>query len=87
MSAAQGKDMFATVVWPGASNATARLQLVSLDAGGAMSVYGSAEIAETPRSFARLQTYGGDAAVAGEFACRGSGRSAPGPAGSFRNCV
>jgi hypothetical protein len=64
MSAAQGNDMFATVVWPGASNATARLQLVSLDAGGAMSVYGSTEIAEIPRSLARLQYYGGDAAVA-----------------------
>jgi hypothetical protein len=64
MSIPQGNDVFATVVWPGASNATARLQLVSLAAGGAMSVYGSAEFVELPRSFARLQYYGTDAAVA-----------------------
>jgi hypothetical protein len=64
MSIAQGNDVFATVVWPGASNDTARLQLVSLASGGAMSVYGSAEIAEFPEAFARLQSYGCDAAVA-----------------------
>jgi hypothetical protein len=64
MSIAQGNDLFATAVWPGASNATARLQLVSLATSGAMSVYGSVEIAETPRAFARLGWYGSDAAVA-----------------------
>ena len=92
MSAAQGKDVFATVVWPGASNATARLQLVSLDAGGAMSVYGSAEIAETPRSFARLQTYGGDAAVAyttpeGHLAVAAWRFAAPGSADAARTVL
>ena len=64
MSIAQGNDVFATVVWPGASNTTARLQLVSLAAGGAMSMYGSAEIVEMPEAFARLHSYGCDAAVA-----------------------
>ncbi|HEY2558984.1 MAG TPA: hypothetical protein VGI48_04650 [Caldimonas sp.] len=64
MSMTQGNDFFATLVWPGASNATARLQLVSLAAGGAMSTYASAEFAEAPTTFARLQTYGSDAAVA-----------------------
>jgi hypothetical protein len=64
MSVAQGDDVFATLVWPGASNATAQLQLVSMAAHGVMSVYAGAEIAEVPETFARLQTYGCDAAVA-----------------------
>jgi len=37
MSMAPGDDFFATLVWPGTSNATTRLQLVSLAADGAMS--------------------------------------------------
>ena len=64
MSVAQNADLFATVVWPGASNATSQLQLVSLASNGAISLYGSAEIAELPRSFARLQWHGCDAAAA-----------------------
>ena len=92
MSTAQGSDMFATVVWPGASNDTAQLQLVSLDAGGAISVYGSAEIAEIPRSFARLQWYGGDAAVAyttpeGHLAVAAWRFAAPGSADAARTVL
>ncbi|MGZ5185909.1 MAG: hypothetical protein ACXWCO_12460 [Caldimonas sp.] len=64
MSMAPGDDIFATVVWPGASNATGRLQLVSLAADGAMSAYASAEIAEIPTTFARLHSQGSDTAVA-----------------------
>jgi hypothetical protein len=63
MSVTTNNDVFATVVWPGASNATARLDLVSMATSGAMSQYASAEIAELPRSFARLQWHGTDAAV------------------------
>jgi hypothetical protein len=64
MSVAQGNDVFATVVWPGASNATARLQLVSVGAHSAMSVYASAEIAEIAETFAPLQSHGCDAGAA-----------------------
>jgi hypothetical protein len=64
MTVTQGNDVFATVVWPGASNATSRLQLVSVGAHGAMTIYASAEIAENPETFARLQSQGCDAAVA-----------------------
>lgn len=63
MSVAPNNDVFATVVWPGSSNATARLQLVSVATTGAMSQYGSAEFPELPRSFARLQWHGTDVAV------------------------
>jgi hypothetical protein len=64
MSVTQGNDVFATVVWPGASNSTSRLQLVSVGAHGAMTIYASAEMAENPETFARLQSQGCDAAVA-----------------------
>ena len=92
MSIAQGNDIFATVVWPGASNATARLQLASLGAGGAISVYGSAEIVETPEAFARLQTSGGDAAVAyrtpeGHLAVAAWRFAAPGSASAARTVL
>lgn len=63
MSIAQGNDIFATVVWPGASNETSRLQLVSLAADGAMTMYASAEIAQIP-VFAPLHRHGTKAAVA-----------------------
>jgi len=89
MSVAQGNDVFATVVSPGASNSTARLQLVSLAANGAMSVYAGAEIAEMPETFARLQTYGCDAAVAykttlGQLAVGAWRFAAPGGSGAAR---
>jgi len=92
MSIAQGNDIFATVVWPGASNDTARLQLVSLAAGGAMSVYGSAEIAEIPRAFARLHHHGSDAAVAyttpdGHLAVAAWRFAAPGSASAARSVL
>lgn len=64
MSIAQNDDIFATAVWPGASNDTSRLQLVSLGSNGAMSTYATAEIAEMPTTFARLHSHGSDAAVA-----------------------
>jgi len=88
MSVAQNNDVFATVVWPGASNATARLQLVSMSAQGVMTQYATAEFAEIPRSFARLQWHGTDVAVgyltadghlavaAWRFAASGSGSAA-----------
>lgn len=63
MSIGQGNDIFATVFWPGASNETSRLQLISLAANGAMSTYATAEIDQIP-VFARLHYYGTDAAVA-----------------------
>ena len=63
MSIAQGNDIFASVVWPGASNATSRLQLISLAADGAMTAYATAEIDQNP-VFARLRQHGSDAAVA-----------------------
>jgi hypothetical protein len=92
MSIGQGNDIFATVVWPGASNDTARLQLVSLAAGGAMSTYGSAEIAEIPRVFARLQSHGSDAAVAyttpeGHLAVAAWRFAAPGSASAARTVL
>jgi len=92
MSIAQGNDVFATVVWPGASNDTARLQLVSLATGGAMNVYASAEIAEIPRVFARLQWYGCDAAVAyttpvGHLAVAAWRFAAPGSASAARSVL
>lgn len=92
MSVAPGNDVFATVVSPGASNATARLQLVSLAAGGAMSVYASAEIAEDPDAFARLQSQGCDAAVAyttpeGHLAVAAWRFAAPGSAGTARTVL
>jgi hypothetical protein len=64
MSIAPGTDVFAAVVWPGSSNNTSRLQLVSLAADGTMNVYANTEFPENPRSFARLQTDGLDAGVA-----------------------
>ncbi len=64
MSMAQNDDFFATLVSPGASNATATLQLVALGASGAMNPYATAEIAESPTTFARLRASGNDAAVA-----------------------
>lgn len=88
MSVTTNNDVFATVVWPGSSNAVARLQLVSVAADGAMSQYASAEFAELPRSFARLQWHGTDVAVgyispdghlavaAWRFAAPGSGNAA-----------
>ena len=93
MSIAQNNDLFATAVWPGASNATARLQLVSLAApGGAMSVYGSVEIAEVPRAFARLGWFGSDAAVAymtpeGHLAVAAWRFAAPGSASATRTVL
>ena len=92
MSIAQGNDLFATAVWPGASNATARLQLVSLASGGAMTVYGSAEIAEIPRAFARLGWYGSDAAVTyttpeGHLAVAAWRFAAPGSAAAARTVL
>jgi hypothetical protein len=48
MSVTQGNDVFATVVWPGASNSTSRLQLVSVGAHGAMTIYASAVAYKTP---------------------------------------
>jgi hypothetical protein len=60
MSIAQGNDVFATVVWPGASNETSRLQLLSLAANGSMTTYATAEIDQIP-VFARLRHYGTDA--------------------------
>jgi hypothetical protein len=92
MSVAQGNDVFATVVWPGASNATSRLQLVSLAAHGAMSTYASAEIAESPQTFARLQTYGSDVAVAyatpiGQLAVAAWRFAAPGTASAPRTVL
>ena len=63
MSMAPGNDFFATLVWPGTSNATARLHLVSLAADGAMSTYASTEFAESPLTFAPLHSEGSDAAV------------------------
>jgi hypothetical protein len=64
MSMAPGDDFFATLVWPGASNTTSRLRLVSLAADGAMSTYASAEIAEIATTFAPLHSRGSDTAVA-----------------------
>jgi hypothetical protein len=92
MSAAQGSDVFATVVWPGASNGTARLQLVSLAAQGAMTMYASAEIAEIPGAFAPLQSQGCDAAVAyttpeGHLAVAAWRFAAPGSAGAARTVL
>ena len=92
MSIAQGNDLFATVVWPGASNATARLQLVSLASGGAMTVYASAEVVEEPQAFARLQWYGCDAAVAyktpeGHLAVAAWRFAAPGSASAARTVL
>jgi hypothetical protein len=63
MSMAPGNDFFATLVWPGTSNAMARLQLVSLAADGAMSTYASTKFAESPLTFAPLHSEGSDAAV------------------------
>ena len=88
ISVAQNNDVFATIVWPGSSNAVARLQLVSLAGNGVMTQYASAEFAELPRSFARLQSHGTDVAVgyvtpdghlavaAWRFAAPGSGSAA-----------
>jgi hypothetical protein len=92
MSIATGNDVFATVVWPGASNATARLQLVSLAANGAMTLYATTEFAEDPRSFARLQTLGLDAGVAyitpdGHLAVAAWRFAAPGSASAARTVL
>jgi len=92
MSIAQGNDVFATVVWPGASNDTSRLQLTSLTAGGAMSVYATAEITQIPRVFARLHHYGSDAAVAylsgdGHLTVAAWRFCAPGAAGAARTVL
>jgi hypothetical protein len=92
MSLAPGADIFATLVWPGASNATARLQLVSLAADGAMSTYASDEIVETPTTFAPLHSDGGDAAVAyttplGQLAVAAWRFAAPGGSGPARTVL
>ncbi len=88
MSIAQNDDVFAAIVWPGASNATSRLQVMSVAANGTMSVYATAEIDQYP-VIARLRRYGTDAAVAykdadGHLAVAGWRFAAPGGAGSAR---
>ena len=92
MSIAQNNDVFATVVWPGASNATAQLQLVAMDTQGGMTQYASAEIAELPRSFERLQWHGTDAAVGyvtadGHLAVGAWRFAAPGSASAARTVL
>ena len=92
MSVAQNDDVFATVVWPGASNATSQLQLVSLNAQGVIGQYASAEIAENPRSFARLQWHGTDVAVGyvtsdGHLAVAAWRFAAPGSSGAARTVL
>ena len=91
MSIAQGNDVFATVVWPGASNDTSRLQLLSLAANGSMTTYASAEIDQIP-VFARLRHYGTDAAVAyktgdGHLAVAAWRLAAPGAGGAARTVL
>ena len=91
MSIAQGNDIFATVVWPGASNETSRLQLISLTANGSMTTYATAEIAQTP-VFARLRHHGTDAAVAyktgdGHLAVAAWRFAAPGAGGAARTVL
>ena len=91
MSIAQGTDVFATVVWPGASNETSRLQLVSLAANGTMTTYGTAEIDQMP-VFARLRHHGTDAAVAyktgdGHLAVAAWRFAAPGAGGAARTVL
>jgi hypothetical protein len=90
MSIAQGNDVFATVVRPGASNETSRRQLISLAANGAMSVYASAEIDQIP-VFARLRQ-GTDATVAyktgdGHLALAAWRFAAPGGGGAARTVL
>jgi len=91
MSIAQGNDVFATVVWPGASNETSRLQLLSLAANGSMTTYATAEIDQIP-VFARLRHYGTDAAVAyktgdGHLAVAAWRFAAPGAGGAARTVL
>ena len=91
MSIAPGNDIFASVVWPGASNATSRLQLISLTAGGAMSVYASAEITQNP-VFAPLHPHGTKVAVAydtsaGKLALAAWRFAAPGSSGAARTVL
>jgi len=91
MSIAQGNDVFATVVWPGASNDTSRLQLLSLAANGSMTTYAIAEIDQIP-VFARLRHYGTDAAVAyktgdGHLAVAAWRLAAPGAGGAARTVL
>lgn len=91
MSIAPGNDIFASVVWPGASNATSRLQLISLTAGGAMTVYASAEITQNP-VFAPLHPHGTKVAVAydtsaGKLAVAAWRFAAPGSSGAARTVL
>ena len=91
MSIAQGNDIFATIFWPGASNDTSRLQLVSLAANGAMTIYGSAEIDQIP-VFARLHHHGTDAVVAykssdGHLAVAAWRFAVPGGSGAARTVL
>jgi len=60
---AQNNDFFAAVVWPGASNDTSRLQLMSVATDGTPSTYATAEIDQKP-VFARLRSHATDVAVA-----------------------
>ena len=91
MSIGQNNDIFATVVWPGASNDTSRLQLLSVAADGAMTAYATAEIAQIP-VFARLRHHGTDAAVAyrtgdGHLAVAAWRFAAPGGSGAARTVL
>ena len=91
MSITQGNDIFATVFWPGASNETARLQLISLALNGAMSIYATAEIDQIP-VFARLHHHSTDAAVAyktgdGHLAVAAWRFAAPGGSGAARTVL
>ncbi len=91
MSIAQGNDIFASVVWPGASNATSRLQVISLAVGGAMTVYASAEITQNP-VFAPLQHHSSNAAVAystsdGKLAVAAWRFAKPGSSGAARTVL
>lgn len=92
MSVAQNNDFFATTVWPGASNDSARLQLISVNTAGAMTVYASDEIAQSHPVFARLQHYEPKAAVAytagdGKLAVAAWRFQAPGGSGSVRTVL
>jgi len=91
MSIAQGNDVFATVVWPGASNETSRLQLISLATNGAMTLYATAEIDQIP-VFARLRHHSTDTAVAyktgdGHLAVAAWRFAAPGGGGAARTVL
>jgi hypothetical protein len=91
LSIAQNNDFFAHTVWPGASNDTARLQLIAVDANGAMNVYGSDEIAQPQPVFARLKHHSSNAAVAylagGKVAVAAWHFRAPGGSGAVRTVM